>query len=55
MGKKPIDVIGLRGCQACHDWLDRRAQVGLHDQERDTYILEGLLRTLRALHAEGLI
>ncbi len=55
VGLKPLDVIGIRGCQDCHDWLDERRHVGLHADMRDAYILEGLIRTLTALVNEEVL
>jgi hypothetical protein len=53
MGLKPPDLCGVRACHACHDWLDRRNQSD--DELRDTYILEGMIRTIDALLSEGVV
>lgn len=51
---KPNDLIGIRACHTCHDWLDRR-DGGDPDQDRYGLILAGLIRTLDALVTEGII
>ena len=55
VGQKPPDIIGIRGCMDCHDWLDARRHDGLYAELRDRYELEGLVRTLRALVDEGIV
>lgn len=55
MGKKPPDIIGIRACHTCHDWLDRRGFVRDDEADRDTWIADGMVRTLMALVAEGVI
>lgn len=55
IGLKPNDLIGVRGCSACHDWLDRRNNVGLHDDIRPEITLRALVQTLDALKKEGII
>lgn len=44
LGQKPPDLVGVHACSACHDCIDHRTPHTLNDL--DTYILEGLVRTL---------
>ena len=55
IGLKPNDLIGIRACHACHDWLDQRSGNQLHFEHRAEIILGGLIRTLDALVREGII
>lgn len=56
VGMKPVDVAGIRCCYECHDWLDgRRGRDPEHDEHAETWVLQGLLRTLRALVDEGIL
>lgn len=50
MGQKPPDICGIHACSNCHDWLDSRRPRTIDGA--DTYILEGLVRTL-AVVAKG--
>ena len=50
IGMKPPDICGVHACSACHDVIDNRVP---HPKANlDTYILEGLVRTL-AVVAKG--
>ena len=55
MGLKAPDLLGAWACSACHDAIDRRANM---DMDRD-YVrlahLEGVIRTQAALIREGAI
>jgi hypothetical protein len=55
IGLKPNDLIGIRGCSACHDWLDQRSGNQMHFELRAEIILGGLIRTLDAIVREGII
>jgi hypothetical protein len=50
MGQKPPDLCGVHACSACHDVIDSRVPHVKSDIE--TYILEGLCRTLAAVSKE---
>lgn len=45
MGQKAPDLAGVWACVACHDEIDGRTN-HIADEIMDTYILEGLCRTL---------
>ena len=47
VGVKPPDICGVHACSACHDYIDGRVPREIRDL--DTYILEGLCRTLNAV------
>ena len=49
-GQKPPDIYGVHACSVCHDYIDDRRPTTIKDL--DTYILEGLIRTL-AVVAKG--
>ena len=49
-GMKPPDICGVHACNRCHDVIDGR--VPHPKADLDTYILEGLVRTL-AVVAKG--
>lgn len=50
MGQKPPDVCGVWACFRCHQIIDKREFLpGMSQAELDTYILEGLCRTLSAI------
>lgn len=55
MGMKPNDLLGIRACFACHDWLDSRSGSQIHWEIRESIILAGLMRTLEALVDEGIV
>jgi len=48
MGRKPSDLCGVWACSSCHDVIDGRS--GKAVPQLDTYILEGLCRTLEAVN-----
>jgi hypothetical protein len=50
MGQKPPDLCGVWACEACHSCIDGRTPHTKADLE--TYILEGLCRTLAAVSKE---
>ena len=45
VGQKPIDLIAVLACSACHDCIDgrRKSEVG---DELDGYVLDAMCRTL---------
>jgi len=51
-GQKPPDTCAVLACAACHDKIDGRTAAPVADL--DTYILEGLCRTLKWWDEEGL-
>jgi hypothetical protein len=54
-GMKPLDLIGAHACDPCHSAVDGRAKTAFtHDQLRLMH-LEGMARTLNALHKRGLL
>ncbi len=55
VGLKPNDLIGVRACYHCHDWLDDRTGSRIHFDMKEQIILGGLIRTLDALVREGVI
>lgn len=55
IGLKPNDLIGLRACRTCHDWLDRRDGLDPWHEIRAELILMGMVRTLDALVREGVV
>jgi hypothetical protein len=53
-GMKPHDLLGAWACSACHDEIDRRTRsIPVEDARR--YHLEGMVRTLNTLIAEGAV
>ena len=56
MGLKANDMLAAHGCSACHDYVDGRDNATMASKpERDTYLMEGVLRTLKLLLGEGKI
>jgi hypothetical protein len=52
-GQKPPDLVAVWSCSACHDVIDGRVMLpNLSKHELDTYILEGMCRTLAAVAQE---
>ena len=54
-GFKPIDLIGSWACSACHDAIDQRSNTGFTREQLDLMHLEGMTRTINALHKKGLL
>lgn len=54
-GMKPLDLIGAWACSACHDAIDQRAKTIYSREQLDLFHLEGMCRTISALHKRGLL
>ena len=46
-GMKPPDVCGVFACRTCHDYIDGRGESWDDQLTKNTYILDGHLRTLK--------
>jgi hypothetical protein len=53
MGIKADDLLGAWACSACHDAIDRRADMGLSRDYVRIAHLEGMVRTINQLRKEG--
>jgi hypothetical protein len=53
-GAKPHDLLGAWACSACHDEIDRRTR-RMPVEDARLYHLEGMVRTLNTLIAEGAV
>lgn len=53
IGRKPPDPCGAWACSDCHDAIDRRTHLELERDYLRLAHLEGVIRTLAALHEEG--
>lgn len=53
-GMKPHDLLGAWACSACHDEIDRRTR-RMPMEDARLYHLEGMVRTLNTLIAEGAV
>ena len=54
-GIKPLDLIGAWACSDCHDVLDGRRSLNWNKDELRLMHLEGMCRTIAALHKRGLL
>lgn len=54
MGQKPSDLLGVFGCNLCHDALDRRSDADVELWGFDD-LLSALGETLMRQHAKGII
>lgn len=54
-GIKPIDQIGSWACSDCHLAVDGQTNTGFTREALDLAHLEGMVRTLAALHKRGLL
>ena len=54
-GLKPIDLIGAWGCARCHSAVDGRITTGFTREQLRLMHLEGMARTIDALHKQGLL
>jgi hypothetical protein len=52
---KPIDLCGAWICSDCHDAVDGRAKTAFSREMLDLAHLEGMVRTIEALHKRGLL
>lgn len=52
-GMKPIDLIGAWACEPCHSACDGRAKTAFTREQLDLMHLEGMCRTINALHKQG--
>lgn len=55
MGTKPIDLLTVRACSACHDVIDGRVKSQYSKAEIKGFLLDALCRTLIEYEQEGLI
>jgi hypothetical protein len=55
MGMKADDLLGAWACSACHDAVDRRSHTDLDRDYVRLAHLEGMVRTIAQLRAEGLV
>jgi len=55
MGLKPPDILGVIGCQACHDWIDGRNIAAFVDVNKRLFEYDALIRTLEHYHKEGIL
>ncbi|MDH0745268.1 DUF1364 domain-containing protein [Pseudomonas sp. GD03842] len=53
MGIKPNDLQGAWACSACHDAVDARSKTEFRHDELRVMHMEGIVRTLDILVAEG--
>ncbi|MNR34868.1 hypothetical protein D3C85_1526740 [compost metagenome] len=53
-GMKPHDLLGAWACSSCHDEIDRRTR-HIPMEDARLYHLEGMVRTLNTLIAEGAV
>lgn len=53
MGIKPNDLQGAWACSACHDAVDARSKTEFSHDELRTMHMEGVMRTIDVLVAEG--
>lgn len=53
-GIKPHNLLGAWACSACHDEIDRRTR-RMPVEDARMYHLEGMVRTLNTLIAEGAV
>jgi hypothetical protein len=51
---KPIDLLGAWCCSACHDAIDGRSKTDYTREQLDLWHLEGMCRTIAALHRRGI-
>lgn len=54
-GMKPMDLIGAWCCSGCHDAIDGRSKTAHTRESLDLMHLEGMVRTIAALHKQGLL
>ena len=54
-GIKPIDLLGSWACSSCHDVIDQRRSSAFTREQLDLMHLEGMVRTIDALHKQGLL
>lgn len=52
-GIKPIDLVGSWSCSDCHNAIDQRATTAYTREQLDLMHLEGMCRTITALHKQG--
>jgi hypothetical protein len=52
-GMKPIDLLGSWACSDCHDAIDGRGKSSFSREVLDLMHLEGMCRTIQALHKQG--
>jgi hypothetical protein len=55
IGLKADDALGAWACSACHDAIDRRAHTNLDRDYVRLAHLEGMVRTIAQLRAEGIV
>jgi hypothetical protein len=55
VGMKPLDLIGSWACSDCHDLIDGRRSSAFSREQLDLMHLEGMVRTISALHKRGLL
>ena len=55
IGLKADDALGAWACSACHDAIDRRAHTDLDRDYVRLAHLEGMVRTIAQLRAEGIV
>jgi hypothetical protein len=55
MGIKPLDLIGAWACSDCHNLIDGRHTSAFSREQLDLMHLEGMCRTIQALHKRGIL
>ena len=55
VGMKPIDLIGAWACDPCHSAIDGRTKTAFTREQLRLMHLEGMVRTIAALHKRGLL
>lgn len=54
MGIKPIDLVGVYACSACHDEIDRRTRILPIEIVNDS-LIDAMCRQLDQWHRDGMV
>ena len=55
VGMKPLDLCGSWACATCHRAVDGQMKTGYTRDQLDLMHLQGMYRTINALHKRGLL